>query len=235
MTTLVTLPPAFGLRNISPFCLKVEMALTHVGIPFRHVTEKDPRKAPKGKLPYLVLENGEKLADSELILQYVDRLTEGKLYGALSPRERGEGFAWSRLAEDHLYWLGVASRWLDDTWFPNIVREFFAFVPAILRPFAAGAARRQVAKTLHLHGLGRHTLAEQKEFARRDLQALSDGLEADRYIVGQRMTVFDFTIASMLSGFMDNRPDTWFSSIANEYAVLRQYLERIQAEVGVHG
>jgi glutathione S-transferase len=235
MITLVTLPPAFGLRNISPFCLKVEMALTHVGVPFRHITEKDPRKAPKGKLPYLVLENGEKLADSELILQYLDQSTEGKLYGGLSPRERGEGFAWSRLAEDHLYWLGVASRWLDDQWFPNIVREFFGFVPAILRPLASGAARRQVARTLNLHGLGRHTLAEQKDFARRDLQALSDGLELDRYIVGRRMTVFDFTIAGMLSGFMDNKPATWFSSIANEYTVLRQYLERIQGEVGVHG
>ena len=66
MITLVTLPPAFGLRNVSPFCLKVEMALTHLGLEFDYETEQDPRKAPKGKLPYLLID-GERIADSELI------------------------------------------------------------------------------------------------------------------------------------------------------------------------
>ena len=79
MITLVTLPPAFGLRNVSPFCLKVEMALTHLGLEFDHQEEQDPRKAPKGKLPYLVID-GEKIADSELIFERLNDMTQGKLY-----------------------------------------------------------------------------------------------------------------------------------------------------------
>ena len=59
MITLVTLPPAFGLRNVSPFCLKIEMALTHLGLKFDDETEQDPRKAPKRKSPYLIID-GEK-------------------------------------------------------------------------------------------------------------------------------------------------------------------------------
>ena len=31
MIGLYTFPEAFGLRNVSPFCLKVEMALHHLG------------------------------------------------------------------------------------------------------------------------------------------------------------------------------------------------------------
>ena len=55
------------------------------------------------------------------------------------------------------------------------------------------------------------------------------------YIVGGRLTAFDFVIAGMLSGFMDNKPATWLGDIANGYPDLREYLQRIQTEVGVSG
>ena len=47
MLELVTLPPAFGLRNVSPFCLKAEMLLTSLDLPFKLSEEADPRKAPR--------------------------------------------------------------------------------------------------------------------------------------------------------------------------------------------
>ena len=81
MTTLYTLPAAFGLRNPSPFCLKIEMALTHLKIDFEIVTVADPRKAPKGKLPWLV--DGAVIPDSELILEHLDKKTNGGLFGEL--------------------------------------------------------------------------------------------------------------------------------------------------------
>ena len=234
MITLVTLPPAFGMRNVSPFCLKAEMALKHLDIEFDMQTEGDPRKTPKGKLPYLIID-GEQLGDSELIFEYLDDITQGKLYGKMTPEEKAKGWAFARLAEDHLYWLMVASRWLDDDWFPNVVNDFFGFLPWIIRGFVANSTRNKVAKTFDLQGLGRHTLDEQKGFARRDLQAISDAVAHNKYIVGGRLTVYDFVMAGMLSGIMDNVPATWLSEIANEYQALREYLEYIQTEVGVSG
>ena len=234
MIKLVTLPPAFGLRNVSPFCLKVEMALTHLGIPFEIETEGDPRKTPKGKLPYLVID-GEPLADSELIFEKLNEMSQGKLYAGLTPEEKAIGTAFVRLAEDHLYWMGVASRWLDDAWFPHVVRDFFGPIPGLIRGFIAGSAQKEVRKTYHLHGLGRHTMEEQKGFAKRDLQAIADVVSKNGYITGGRLTAFDFVIAGMLSGFMDNTPATWLTDIANGFPALREYLERIQAEVGVSG
>ncbi len=234
MIKLVTLPPAFGLRNVSPFCLKVEMALHHLGMDYAHEFEQDPRKAPKGKLPYVDFD-GEVIADSELILEKLNELSQGKLYTGLSPQEKAVGVAFTRLAEDHLYWMGVASRWLDDAWFPNIVRDFFGFVPGLIRGFATSAAQKEVRKTYHYQGLGRHSLEEQKGFARRDLQAIADIVSKEKYITGGRLTVFDFIVAGMLSGFMDNEPATWLTDIANGYPSLREYLERVQKEVGVSG
>lgn len=131
--------------------------------------------------------------------------------------------------------MGVASRWLDDQWFPNIVRDFFGFVPGLIRGFAAGGAQKAVRQTYDLQGLGRHTMEEQKGFARRDLQAIADVVSKNGYIVGGRLTAFDFVVAGMLSGFMDNEPATWLTELANGYPSLRVYLEKIQNEVGVSG
>lgn len=94
MITLVTLPPAFGLRNVSPFCLKVEMALTHLGMSFEATTEQDPRKAPKGKLPYVTID-GQHIADSELIFEKLNEMSQGKLYAGLTPEEKAVGTAFT--------------------------------------------------------------------------------------------------------------------------------------------
>ncbi|MCB1689028.1 MAG: glutathione S-transferase family protein [Halioglobus sp.] len=234
MMELVTLPPAFGMRNVSPFCLKVEMLLAALELPYTVSSEKDPRKAPKGKLPFVIVD-GKRIADSELIVEYLDETTGGKVFAGLSPQQKGSGVALSRLAEDHLYWLMVASRWLDDAWWPNIVDGFFGFVPGVLRGFVAGLARKQVAKTYNLHGLGRHTLEEQKGFARRDLDALQGAIPMQGFLFSEQPCVFDFTIAAMLAGIYDNQPATWVTDIANDYPDLRAYAERVQETVGVWG
>ena len=233
MITLYTLPPAFGLRNVSPFCLKAEMTLTHLRQPFEIKFEADPRKAPKGKLPYIDID-GDVTADSELILQKLDEKFNGGVYGELSPKEIAIGRAFTRLSEEHLYWMIVASRWLEADWFPNVVNGFFSDVPALLRSLIAKSARSTMKKTYDLQGLGRHTKAEQRQFARDDLSAISDQIEAERYITGGRLTVFDFNVASILVGLMDNEPATWISILAKDYPVLREYVDRVQQEVGVY-
>jgi glutathione S-transferase len=233
MIKLYTFPEAFGLRNVSPFCLRVEMALAHLGLEFETVLESDPGKSPKGKLPFIV-DEGHTIPDSELIFQYLDGKCDGALYGHLQPGEFGQGIAYTRLVDDHLYWLMVASRWLDDAWFPNVKKGFFSAFPPVLRTAIGVLARRQMRRTFDLHGLGKHSFEEQQGFARRDLAALEDALDGKTYLLGERLTVFDFSVASLLSGLIDNQPPTWISTIAEEYAGLRVYAERIQAEVGVY-
>jgi glutathione S-transferase len=232
MITLYALPPAFGLRNVSPFCLKTEMMLAHLKQPFELVEERDPRKTPKGKLPYLEWD-GEVIADSERILEFLDQQFDGALFGDLTPQEIATGRAFTRLAEEHLYWMIVASRWLEDDWFPNVIEGFFLIAPRLIRGFVARQAQKQVEQTYYLQGLGRHSREEQIKFAREDLSALSDQIEAEGFITGGRLTVFDFTIASLLVGLMDNEPARWISKIAKDYPVLREYVDRIQADIGV--
>ena len=49
MLELLQFPPAFGLMNPSPFCMKVEVFLRLGKLPFRCVNNASPVRAPKGK------------------------------------------------------------------------------------------------------------------------------------------------------------------------------------------
>ena len=233
MITLFTFPEAFGLRNVSPYCLKVEMALAYLKLDFEIALESDPRKGPKDKLPFII-KDGVTYDDSELILKHLDEETSGGLYGQLTPSEIAVGTAFARLADDHLYWIMVASRWLEDDWFDNVRKGFFGNLPPVIGPLISFVARRQVKQTYNLHGLGRHSKAQQKWFARRDLQAIDAIVSQQQYIVGNRLTVYDFSVASLLAGILDNKPHTWLTKIAEEYPALAEYAERVQKDLNVY-
>jgi glutathione S-transferase len=114
-------------------------------------------------------------------------------------------------------------------------KGFFDAFPPVIRNLILILGKRQMRKTLDLQGLGRHSLKQQKEFARGDLQALASVLTNSRYIVGDKLSVFEFSITSMLSGLLDNVPSTWMTEIGQEFPELQHYAERIQSEVGVYG
>lgn len=232
MISLYMYPPAFELRNASPFCLKVEMALCYLDFDYDVELLADPRKAPKGKLPFIETD-GRRLADSELILEYLDQKSGGRLFGELTEAEFAQGIAFTRLSEEHLYWFVVASRWLDDDWWPNVRTAFFGAIPGMVRAIVAPMVRRQLARAYRFQGLGRHSLSEQKRFASRDLQAINNTVDNSRFIAGPRMTVFDFAVAAQLACLLDNQPSTWTTRLSSEFPALRDYAERIQDATGV--
>lgn len=234
MIKLYTFPPAFGLRNVSPFCLKVEMALKHLELDYQIIEISNPANSPKGKLPFVDID-GERVPDSELILKALDAKSDGALFSGLSAAQKAQGCAYVRLAEDHLYWIMVASRWLDDAWWPNVQQGFFGSIPAPVRQLISSIARRRMRQTYLLHGLGKHTLEEQQAFARDDLQALNDAVTENSFLLGEELTVYDFSVAALMAGLLDNQPETWLGKIAKEYEALVDYTDRVQAATGIYG
>ena len=208
--------------------------MKQLGLDYDIDVQPDPRKAPKGKVPYLIADD-RTIADSELIVEYLNDITQGRVFDGLSAKDRAVGLALTRLVDDHLYWIFVASRWLDDEWFPNIVEGFFHIAPRPIRGFIARQARKEITQTYHLQGLGRHTQAEQEGFARRDLQALQDAVHGDGFLFADEPCVYDFALASFMAGVFDQQPATWMTHVANEYGGLKEYTERVQQQVGVFG
>lgn len=101
-------------------------------------------------------------------------------------------------------------------------------MPIPLRGIVPIVARKRVRKTYYLHGLGAHSVEEQKVFANTDLRAISEGIGVKSFLFGNDISAFDFTIGSLLSGIFDNTPDTWLSPMAREFTNLVNYSERFK-------
>ena len=99
------------------------MLMTYLGLDYDIEVQADPRKAPKGKLPYLIAD-GRKIADSELIVEYLNGVTEGRVYAGLSAKGSRPWAGASRLVDDHLYWIFVAAVGWTRIGFQTSSRDF---------------------------------------------------------------------------------------------------------------
>src|SRR6185295_4139940 len=152
MIRLYQYPPMFGLPNPSPFCMKLETWLRMTRLPFEVERVVDPRKGPKGKVPWIE-DQGRTIADSALIIEYLTKTYGDPLGSRLDARERASSLALQRLIEEHLYWAIAHGRFLDADVWPTTKTQFLAGFPAPFRPLVGRLVRKTVAKSLHLQGL----------------------------------------------------------------------------------
>ena len=116
----------------SPYVRKVRTVLAEKKLDYQFVLEDVwghdfiLASNPLGKVPCLVLEGGEAVFDSRVIVEYVDTLSPvGKLIPA-SGRERVEVRTWEALADGVLDALVLAR--LEDTWPPRGTQRSPAWV-----------------------------------------------------------------------------------------------------------
>jgi hypothetical protein len=158
MITLQSFGPAFGLPDPSPFVTKAEVFLKMAGLPYV-VDTGGFKKAPKGKLPYID-DDGETIADSTFVRWHLERKYKIDFDRGLTPEQRATAWAFEKMLEEHLYWAVVHARWMDDANFAKGPRHFFRTVPAPMRPLVVAMIRRQLRRTLHGQGVGRHSPEE---------------------------------------------------------------------------
>lgn len=198
MIRLHQYPPMFGIANPSPFCMKLETWLRMADLPFEIVPVVDPRKGPKGKVPWI--EDGRTtVADSGFIVDYLKATYGDRLDGHLSAQQRATALAMQRLIEEHLYWAIAHGRFIDDAVWPQTKTPFLAGFPALLRPLVGRLVRRTIAKALHMQGLGRHSQDDLYRLGCDDLTALSTTLGDTQYFFGDKPTELDATAYGFLA------------------------------------
>src|SRR5258708_22203549 len=175
MITLYSFGPASGLPDPSPFVMKADLLLKMANLPYRAERASDPRKAPKGKIPYID-DDGEVIADSTFIRWHLEKKYKIDFDLGLTPEQRATAWAFEKMAEDHLYWALLDARWMNDANFLKGPSLFFRGVPAPMRPFIVAMVRRKVRHALHAHGMGRHSEAEIAALAIRSIDAIADFL-----------------------------------------------------------
>ena len=227
MITLYTFGPAFGLPDPSPFVMKAEVLLKMAGVPYRTDTGGFG-KAPKGKLPYIE-DDGVRIGDSTFIRWHLETKYGVDFDRGLSAEQRATAWAFEKMTEDHLYWAVVDARWLDDSNFRKGPSEFFKRVPAPLRPIVIAMIRRQVRKSLHAHGIGRHSPEEIVRLAARDIDATGDYLGDKPYFMGSEPAGVDATIFAFAVGILCPLFDTPIRTAAERHDNLKRYVGRMTA------
>ena len=224
MITLYTFGPAFGLPDPSPFVTKAEVLLKLTGLDYRCDSSGFGR-APKGKLPYIV-DDGVVIADSTLIRFHLEKRYKIDFDVGLSRAERGIAWAFEKMLEDHVYWGVVIERWMDKTNFDRGPRQFFKAAPAPLRPFIIAKVSRDVRRTLHGQGLGRHRPEEIAEIMRRAIDALADQIGDKPWLMGDVPCGADAMVFAAVAGILCARFEGPVRNHAASRANLAAYRDR---------
>ncbi len=227
MIKLYQFPPAFGLPNASPFCLKLETYLRMVGLPYETVPMMDPRKAPKGKVPYIE-DGAATVADTSFIIAYLKEKYGDKLAAGLGPEQQAISLAMQRLIEEHLYWANVYSRFIDEANWPISNKAFFSTFPVPLRFIVPAVFRGQIRKQLAGHGLGRHSRDEVYRLGCDDLSALSAFLGTKPYFMGERPSELDASAYGLLAQVLWTPTAPVLKAHAEKLPNLGQFCERMK-------
>jgi glutathione S-transferase len=208
--------------------MKAQMLLKLAKLEFGE-NRKGFMSAPKGKLPYID-DGGTIVADSTLIRLYLEQKHGIDFDRGLSSRDRGIAWATEKMLEDHLYWVLVYWRWMDDANFERGPKGFFKRAPAPLRPLICAMVRRKVRGNLHAHGIGRHNDAEKTLLASRCIDALSQALGDNRYLMGDQVCGADATMFSFIAGVLPEIFESPVQKKVAQTANLVAYRDRMMAE-----
>ena len=231
--------PAWGLPDISPFVTKVVNYLTINKIKFTYHSQDLSRidiDSPYGKLPYIIdTDDGTKVGDSNLIIQYLQRKYGDHLDGDLTETELAVCLAFDRMIGEHLYWSGVIEpRWrMDDGWekyIPHIVQgaEVGPELRAVLDAF-----RARILAEFDGQGMGRRDSECILVFYKKDIDALSTYLGKKQHFLGDKVHSIDAMFYAMLRHLSD-QPQRWKGSgYIESKPNLVEYMDRMRKEYSI--
>ena len=219
--------PQFGMRDASPFCLKLMTYLRLAKIPHKTIEMMDPRKAPKQKMPFII-DGGVTIGDSELIIAHLKEAFGDPLGEGLSAEQIAMGHAFNVMMAERFYWAGMlCPRWLDKEHQPKLSDAWFSTVPRPLRGIVTSKVFKDTKKAAVGHGIGRHSGAEWAQFAVADIEAVEACLGEKDFFLDDQPREIDAT----LYAFLINATCEAFPCAANdrirESSRLMAYIDRV--------
>jgi glutathione S-transferase len=215
------------MPNLSPFCAKLETYFRFRGIPY-DLRAADMRKAPKGKIPYVTLEDGRVMGDSQLVIEHLEEQQGPGLDAHLSPQDRALGRVVQRMLDEAYYFVGVHLRWGTDAAAAVLRPEFVKVMPSFLR-VAFPLVVRHVRKSLRAQGTGRHSPAEVEDIGKRDWDAISVLLSDKPYLLGDAPTTVDCSLYAFVVGSSRFPHESPLKAHLEAKNNLMAYRERIRA------
>lgn len=231
MIELQQFAPALGLMNASPFCMKVEVFLRLAGLEYRCVDTALPMRAPKGKLPVL-RDDGLLVADSQAIVEHLQRRHAGRLPPALREVPDGAQHALRRMLEEHTYFALLWLRWIDAAGWRTTAPAFFGSLPWPLRALVPPLVRRKIRRDLIGQGIGRHRRDEICARACTDFDAAAALLGEQPFLGGDAPGALDATVYAFVANALWPPIDNPVRAHLQQSPRLVSYSERMRDRVG---
>jgi len=194
---LFQFPRRFDIPNLSPFCCKLETWLRIAGIPYEVVDTPDPRKGPKGKLPFIE-DAGMRIADTSIIVDHLKKTRGVDPDARLDASQRAIALLVQRTLEEHYAFVLAYTHLVRDEGFRH-TRDRFDSVPAIVRPLVLRSVQGQIKKALWQQGILRHSDAEIVELALRDWRAVLEVMSEGSFFFGDEPTGIDAVVFGALA------------------------------------
>ena len=162
MFTLYGLPTLDGLRQPSPWVMKVELAMRALGLeytlenipPFRVMTF-----GPTGKVPFLVSESIS-LNESERIVRAIELCDELKSYPQPADQNDEVGIAFVRLVEDHFFNIICLAKYSNIDSSSSLFAELYPYLPSFVMRLMANFGARLMKKRMSGTSIGGLTDSE---------------------------------------------------------------------------
>jgi glutathione S-transferase len=194
---LFQFPRMFGIPNLSPFCCKLETWLRIARIPYEVVNISDPRKGPKGKLPFIE-DAGHRIGDTSLIVDHLVRTRGVELDAKLDASQRTIAILVQRTLEEHYAFVVLYTHFIRADGWKHTCATFDS-VPAIVRPLVARMVRGRMRKILWTQGVLRHSDADIIEAGLRDWRAVLTVMSTEPFFFGDEPTGVDAIVFGALA------------------------------------
>lgn len=189
---------AEGVGSASPFCLKLLTWLRMADIAHHvHVLARPP-SSTTGKVPYVELEDGSLLEDSERIIDVLTREHGVVLDAQRTEADRAQSVLLRSLAESNLYFFLLWSRWQTEAGWAVTKEVYFGDAPFLVRPLITRALRNRVVRDLWGQGTGRERPAFIEAQVAQGLATLDEVLGEQDFFLGTPGRI-DATVHGLLA------------------------------------
>lgn len=229
MIRLVQTRGAWGLPNISPACMKLETWLRMMGVPYE-VAPLDMANAPKGKIPYIIEQDGTRLGDSTFIVSHLKAKRGSDPDARLTAEQRATATAFRRMLKEHFYWVVMHERYKEERNWPHyreLLIGMLDFLPSEHRAPGADAYRKLFLDQLQAQGMGRHSPEEVYRLGREDLTAVSDFLGTRPFLLGDQPTTVDATVYAYVGSALGMGLDSPVRDFGRSRENLVSYCQRM--------
>lgn len=188
-----------------PFAIKLESFLRINGIPYESIY--GAKFSSKGMMPYIRLDHpdeGTEIPDSNMVIgRLLEELGKSSSDSHLTPQQRAMTHFLIRMLEEHTQQIGFYYRY-------GLQMESFLDALDIEHRFRPGASKywgnAQPQVTLNktkIRGLSRHSDEDIWKFSNDDIQAISDVLGDEQFLLGgDKPTLADCAVFGHLSQFL---------------------------------